>query len=317
MCARNDSRWEWGDFPRQETRCSASKVHSKGHVAVVDSNGGHIIFHNIALAGKIRQFVQKMRSSLNLVQYVCIMRTAPTSDTPKIQQHAHTHEQSGVDACKTTVGGPSAPADGGGPLASEVCNCLPAQSPATKLQIRRVSRFSGEMQCMPIDSEIVDAGIDDGSNEVQQPMLLRSDVDPPSWRWNTIFVASGHAQHRTWCDARMRARLFDTLTRRSREKNSCVQGHAFGWQANARACHSSERCFEALRTRLSWSRSCCTRASDAGSTDPAKACKHLCFPSTRCSCTICLVRNKVRQQGQYTSKTNRKAKVTAACAAVE
>ena len=42
-----------------KTLISASKVHSKGHVAVVDSNGGHIIPYNSTLARRIQQLVQE------------------------------------------------------------------------------------------------------------------------------------------------------------------------------------------------------------------------------------------------------------------
>ena len=42
-----------------KTLISASKVHSKGHVAVVDSNGGYIILYNSTLARKIQQLGQK------------------------------------------------------------------------------------------------------------------------------------------------------------------------------------------------------------------------------------------------------------------
>ena len=41
-----------------KTLISASKVHSKGHVAVVGSNGGYIIPHNSTLARKVQQSVQ-------------------------------------------------------------------------------------------------------------------------------------------------------------------------------------------------------------------------------------------------------------------
>ena len=58
---------------------------------------------------------------------------------------------------------------------------------------------------MPIESEIVDASIDDEAIEVQRPNVVVVGHGP------TILevqhhVASGHAQHRTWCDACMRAR---------------------------------------------------------------------------------------------------------------
>ena len=42
-----------------KTLISASKVHSKGHVAVVDSNGGYIISYSSMFARKIQQLVQK------------------------------------------------------------------------------------------------------------------------------------------------------------------------------------------------------------------------------------------------------------------
>ena len=42
-----------------KTLISASKVHSKGHDAVVDSNGGYIVPYNSMLARKIQQLVQK------------------------------------------------------------------------------------------------------------------------------------------------------------------------------------------------------------------------------------------------------------------
>ena len=41
-----------------KTLVSANKVHSKGHVAFVDSNGGYIIPYNSTLARNIPQFVQ-------------------------------------------------------------------------------------------------------------------------------------------------------------------------------------------------------------------------------------------------------------------
>ena len=43
----------------RNTLISARTVHSKGHVAVVDSNGGYIISHNSTLTRKIKPFVQQ------------------------------------------------------------------------------------------------------------------------------------------------------------------------------------------------------------------------------------------------------------------
>ena len=72
-------------------------------------------------------------------------------------------------------------------------SCPPAQSPETKLQI------------MPIESEIVDAGIDDESIEVQQSHIVAAGRGPTKLEIEH-HLSSGHAQHRTWCDACMRAR---------------------------------------------------------------------------------------------------------------
>ena len=66
-------------------------------------------------------------------------------------------------------------------------------SPETKLQI------------MPIENEIVDAGIDDEAIEVQRPNVVAVGRGPTKLEVEH-HVVSGHAQHRTWCDACMRAR---------------------------------------------------------------------------------------------------------------
>ena len=53
------------------------------------------------------------------------------------------------------------------PMASvgQAHRCSPAQ-PETKLHIRRVSCSSGDMECMPLDTQIVVAGTDDDAIEV-------------------------------------------------------------------------------------------------------------------------------------------------------
>ena len=58
---------------------------------------------------------------------------------------------------------------------------------------------------MPIESEIVDAGIDDEAIEAQQLHVVAIGRGPTKLEIEH-HVASGHAQHRTWCDACMRAR---------------------------------------------------------------------------------------------------------------
>ena len=66
-----------------KTLISASRVHCKGHVAGVDSNGG--VHHPLQqhTCEKDSTIRSKMRLSMNLVQYFCIFRMARLLDTPK------------------------------------------------------------------------------------------------------------------------------------------------------------------------------------------------------------------------------------------
>ena len=100
-----------------------------------------------------------------------------------------------LDAYETTVGAPSAHSNGVSPTASvDKAHSYPsAQPPRTKLQI------------MPIDDEIVDENIDDEAVEVQRPNVVVVGRGPTKLEVQH-HVASEHAQHRTWCDASMRAR---------------------------------------------------------------------------------------------------------------
>ena len=91
-----------------KTLISPSKVHSKGHVAVVDLNGGYIIPNNRALARNIQQFVQN-----EIVKEPGSVRLYLENGTyiypiPAIRTHM---KRSRVlfDACKTAVGSPSHP----------------------------------------------------------------------------------------------------------------------------------------------------------------------------------------------------------------
>ena len=68
-------------------------------------------------------------------------------------------------------------------------SCLPAQSPETKLQI------------IPIESEIMDEGIDDEAVEVHRPDVVVVGRGQANLEVEH-HAASGRAQHRTWCDAR-------------------------------------------------------------------------------------------------------------------
>ena len=80
--------------------------------------------------------------------------------------------------------------------------CPPAQSPATKLQIRWVSCSSGEMECILDENEIVDAGIDDEAIAIQRPNVVPVGCGPTKLKVEHR-VASGRAQRRTWYDACM------------------------------------------------------------------------------------------------------------------
>ena len=135
-----------------KTQISASKVHSEGHVAVAASNVGYIIVHHSTLSRKIQQLVTR-----EIVNEPGAIRLYPENDThithTQIQQDVrarsdqqvcsmHAKQQSrGIRHSQREVS-PTA-------NVGKVHSCLLAQSPETKLQI------------MPIESEIVDAGIDE------------------------------------------------------------------------------------------------------------------------------------------------------------
>ena len=58
---------------------------------------------------------------------------------------------------------------------------------------------------MPIENEIVDAGIDDEVIEAQRPHVVAVGRGPTKLEVEH-HVAAGYAQHRTLCDACVRAR---------------------------------------------------------------------------------------------------------------
>ena len=160
---------------------SASKVHSKDHVAVVDSNGGYIFPCNSTLARKINNSFRR-RLSKNLVRYVCIGYT-------NIQHQGSTRSN------------------------QELCSMHAKQQSARLRHSRReqgrwqawVRLTAALLQIMPIESEIVDEGIDDEAIVVQRHNVVVVGRGPTKLEVEH-HVASGHAQHRTWCDACMRAR---------------------------------------------------------------------------------------------------------------
>ena len=79
-----------------KTLISASKVHSRGHVAVVDSNGGYIFLYNSTLGRNIQQFVQN-----EIVNELGVIRLYLENGTyigyTKNQQHVRT--RSDQDLC--------------------------------------------------------------------------------------------------------------------------------------------------------------------------------------------------------------------------
>ena len=190
-----------------KTLVSSSKVHSKGHVAVVISNGGTSSL-TTAHMQDIFNNAFKEKSSMNLEQYVCILRTAPTSDTPKSSNKCKTRNNQEVCSvhARQQSGGFRCP-QREYPMASvgEAHSFLPTQSLVTKLQIRRVSCSSGEMECLPFESKIVDAGFNNETIEVQQHHVVAVGRGPTKLEIEH-HVTSGHAQHRPWCDACMKAR---------------------------------------------------------------------------------------------------------------
>ena len=58
---------------------------------------------------------------------------------------------------------------------------------------------------MPFENEVVDADIDDEAIEVQYLHVVAVGRGPTKLDFEH-HVASGHAQHRTWCDACLKAR---------------------------------------------------------------------------------------------------------------
>ena len=123
-----------------------------------------------------------------------MVRTSGTPKNPAAQEYT---KQSRIvlDACETTVGEPSALLKWVSPTASvgKAHSYPPAQSPKNKAAN------------MPIGDEIVDEGTDDEAVEIQRCNVIVVGRGPTKLEVKH-HVASGHAQHRTWCDACMRER---------------------------------------------------------------------------------------------------------------
>ena len=80
----------------------------------MDSNGGYIIPHNSTLARKIQQFVQiEIVNELGAV-HLYLENGTYIGYAKNPATRANTKQSRAVfDACETTVGGPSAPFEGG------------------------------------------------------------------------------------------------------------------------------------------------------------------------------------------------------------
>ena len=136
LCVQGTTEYGYGVTFRgrkadvHKTLISASTVHSKDHVASVDSNGGYILY-NSALARKILPFVQnEIVTELGAVLLYLEIGT-DIWHRHRIHQNSatrlHTKRSTIVfDASKTTVGRPSAPLEGVSPKTSvgEPHRCL-------------------------------------------------------------------------------------------------------------------------------------------------------------------------------------------------
>ena len=163
--------------------------------------GSHIIPHNRARARKIHRIVQTEIATELPAARLYLVNGTYNGDT-QIEQHVQT--RGNQELCLVDAGQQSR-ASGtlwhGKPEGERrwrlQCSCLPPQT--------RVMKLQSEMECMPIKSEIVYEGVDDEAIEVHQLHVVAVGRVPAKQDIEHR-VASGHAQHRTWCDACMRAR---------------------------------------------------------------------------------------------------------------
>ena len=169
-----------------------------------------------------------------------------------------------LGVCETTVAGLSAHQV---ESVGEVQSCAPAQSSAKKLRIRLVFRASGEMECMPIENE---------AREVQQPHVVAVGRGPTKLELEH-HVASGHAQHRTWCDACTKAcgmagRQEKRGSGRDDEDPLMAMDYVYRHSPVARTFFCAQRAHYVLRT------SSCVCTYTHGSRLPTR-CLHMCHTS--------------------------------------
>ena len=155
--------------------------------------------HHSSQKGHLRERFNesfKVKSPQNLLQRAGSGKRASTFDTSRLSntcRHEAIKNCVIVDA-RQQRGGPLAPSDTASPLASvgRGCSCPTAQTLVMKLK--------NEMECMRIESEIVDEGVDDEAIEVQHLHVVAVGSGPAKQDIEHR-VLPGHAQHRTWCDA--------------------------------------------------------------------------------------------------------------------
>ena len=159
---------------------------------VVDSNGGYIITDKSRLARKIQQLVQT--ETVKEFGTVRLYLEHGTFQNPATQEHTK-RSSIVLNARETTVGGASVLSVGVSPMASvgEVHSCL----------LRNRQKLS--CKSCPLKARLWMQALMMKRLKFSDPMLSWSDMDRPFFEVQH-HVASGHAKHRTWCDACMRAR---------------------------------------------------------------------------------------------------------------
>ena len=104
----------------------------------------------------------EMRSSVNLVYYVCTLRTTPTSDPEAYNTRAHQAIKSRVRCMQ--INSRRHPRKRGDRWRAT----CPLRNRQKELQIRRVSCCSGDTECTPTENEIADASIDEWDGHTTQ-----------------------------------------------------------------------------------------------------------------------------------------------------
>ena len=150
-----------------------------------------------------------VKSSMNLVQCVCIWSMVHTSNTSKSSERADVKQlRTLFGACETNSLGAFGTLRGVGPMAcmGEVHSCPLAQSSAKMPQPRSVSRASGAVECgCRLTTRLLIQTLLMKRSRFSDHTLLRVGSGRLSCQIER-HVASGHAEHPTWCDARTRAR---------------------------------------------------------------------------------------------------------------